>query len=388
MTKLLPRLKHLSGVLLVVILASLTAPAVAQENISDAKDERDSARRGQLDVQSNLNILEAADEDIKLALGAANELVAAQQARVESAAFELSLAESEAYRTGVALEWASQSITDLQGAVQAFAVETYVSIPSDDDESWISSSDLNETARRNAILSSLGRSAGDTMDILRAAQEDLEALVVQSETAVAAALGFEIELEEELDYLDVAVQRQAELSAAMQTRIANWENELAGFEQDERDLSEFIRRRQLELAGIGGNAQPGVESARGWVWPTAGSRGSGFGPRLHPILGYVRNHNGLDIGGAQGQGIWSAKAGEVILAGWNGGYGNAVIVLHPGGITSLYAHMSKVNVRVGEKVETGELIGLVGSTGLSTGPHLHFEVTVNGILTDPRPFLP
>jgi len=226
------------------------------------------------------------------------------------------------------------------------------------------------------------------MDILRAAQEDLEALVVQSETAVAAALGFEIELEEELDYLDVAVQRQAELSAAMQTRIANWENELAGFEQDERDLSEFIRRRQLELAGIGGNAQPGVESARGWVWPTAGSRGSGFGPRLHPILGYVRNHNGLDIGGAQGQGIWSAKAGEVILAGWNGGYGNAVIVLHPGGITSLYAHMSKVNVRVGEKVETGELIGLVGSTGLSTGPHLHFEVTVNGILTDPRPFLP
>ncbi len=387
MTKTQYRLQHLGAVLLVIVVASLTAPALAQESISDAKDDRESARRAQLDVQSNLDVLEAADEDIKLALAAANELVAAQQARVETAAFELSLAESEAYRTGVALEWASQDITDLQGAVQAFAIETYVSIPSDDDESWISSSDLNETARRNAILASLGRSAGDTMDILRGAQEDLEALVAQSEAAVAAAQGFEIELEEELAYLDVAVQRQDELSSAMETRIANWENQLDGFEQDERDLSEFIRRRQLELAGIGGNAQPGVESAQGWVWPTAGSLGSGFGPRLHPILGYVRNHNGLDIGGAQGQGIWSSKEGEVILAGWNGGYGNAVIVMHAGGITSLYAHMSQIDVRVGEKVETGELIGLVGSTGLSTGPHLHFEVRVNGNLTDPRPFL-
>ena len=99
-------------------------------------------------------------------------------------------------------------------------------------------------------------------------------------------------------------------------------------------------------------------------------------------------HSGLDIGGAQGQPIWAASEGIVIMAGWNGGYGNSVIIQHANGTTTLYAHMSGFAVANGDYVGTGALIGSVGSTGLSTGPHLHFEVRVNGSPVDPRPYLP
>jgi murein DD-endopeptidase MepM/ murein hydrolase activator NlpD len=133
----------------------------------------------------------------------------------------------------------------------------------------------------------------------------------------------------------------------------------------------------------------GVIDADGWTWPTAGGVASGFGQRLHPILGYYRMHSGLDIGGAQGQPIWAANEGIVIMAGWNGGYGNTVVIQHgDSSVTTLYAHMSGFATSVGDYVTSGQVIGYVGSTGLSTGPHLHFEVRINGSAVDPMPYLP
>lgn len=99
-------------------------------------------------------------------------------------------------------------------------------------------------------------------------------------------------------------------------------------------------------------------------------------------------HSGLDIGGASGQPIFAAKEGTVILAGWNGGYGNTVVIDHGGGITTLYAHQLQLNVSKGQTVGRGDIIGQVGSTGLSTGPHLHFEVRLNGTPIDPLAFMP
>jgi murein DD-endopeptidase MepM/ murein hydrolase activator NlpD len=124
------------------------------------------------------------------------------------------------------------------------------------------------------------------------------------------------------------------------------------------------------------------------IWPTQGRLSSGFGYRRHPILGYSRLHAGLDIGNASGTSIWSAAGGTVIHAGWRGGYGNAVIVDHGSGIATLYAHMSQILVSVGTNVARGDPVGLMGSTGLSTGPHLHFEVRVGGNATDPLLYLP
>lgn len=120
-------------------------------------------------------------------------------------------------------------------------------------------------------------------------------------------------------------------------------------------------------------------------WPVPGlyNLSSPWGLRTHPITGVKTHHAGIDIPGAEGTPIFAAMDGVVMHAGSMGGYGNAVMIAHGGGIETLYGHMSKINVRLGAKIKKGEKIGLMGSTGQSTGPHLHFEVRVNGQDVDP-----
>ena len=98
-------------------------------------------------------------------------------------------------------------------------------------------------------------------------------------------------------------------------------------------------------------------------------------------------HNGADMDAAQGDPIKAASAGKVILAGVKGGFGNTIMIDHGGGMVTLYAHQSKLGVSVGESVQAGETIGYIGSTGLSTGPHLHFEVRINGTPKNPAKYL-
>jgi murein DD-endopeptidase MepM/ murein hydrolase activator NlpD len=129
--------------------------------------------------------------------------------------------------------------------------------------------------------------------------------------------------------------------------------------------------------GVGGD---GSEAMR---MPVQGRLTSGFGERFHPILGYERFHAGVDLGAPQGTPIVAAADGRVVSAGWAGGYGRAVAILHGGGIETKYGHMSRIIAYAGETVRRGEVIGYVGSSGLSTGPHLHFEVMKNGRPVNP-----
>lgn len=134
-------------------------------------------------------------------------------------------------------------------------------------------------------------------------------------------------------------------------------------------------------------------SASGFIRPVAANPGSPFGKRFHPILKYWRNHNGNDWGAKTGTPIYAAKAGTVMKAGPNGGFGNFVMIGHGDDaqgrfVTTGYAHMSKVVARVGQKVEQGQLIGYVGSTGLSTTPHLHLEVRLDGSPVNPMLYIP
>ncbi len=117
--------------------------------------------------------------------------------------------------------------------------------------------------------------------------------------------------------------------------------------------------------------------------PVNGRVTSGFGSRFHPILGYERFHRGVDLKASWGTPIVAAADGRVIGAGWHGGYGQQVSIVHAGGIQTTYGHMSRIAARTGEAVRQGQVIGYVGSTGLSTGPHLHFEVMKNGRPVNP-----
>ena len=127
----------------------------------------------------------------------------------------------------------------------------------------------------------------------------------------------------------------------------------------------------------------GAERSDGLMTPVAGRITSGFGMRFHPILHYARMHAGIDFGASWGSPIVAAADGTVVAAGYGGGYGRQVQIAHGGGIVTLYGHMSSIAASPGEPVRQGQVIGYVGSSGLSTGPHLHFEVKVNGRPVDP-----
>lgn len=136
--------------------------------------------------------------------------------------------------------------------------------------------------------------------------------------------------------------------------------------------------RQAELAAL--NATPSI-------WPASGIFSSGFGYRVHPILGYGRFHSGVDISAATGTPIKATAAGRVVNASYYGGYGLAVVIDHGNGLQTLYGHCSAVACGPGAFVKKGQLIAYVGSTGMSTGPHVHYEVSVNGTQVDPLPYM-
>jgi murein DD-endopeptidase MepM/ murein hydrolase activator NlpD len=134
-------------------------------------------------------------------------------------------------------------------------------------------------------------------------------------------------------------------------------------------------------ASSGSPSSSGTPASSGLIWPVSGPITSPFGMRWGSL------HPGLDIGAGMGTPIKAAAAGRVIISGYNGGYGNLVVIDHGNGLATAYAHQSQIAVSVGQQVGQGQVIGYVGSTGFSTGPHLHFEVRVNGSAVDPMGYL-
>ena len=131
------------------------------------------------------------------------------------------------------------------------------------------------------------------------------------------------------------------------------------------------------------NASQPQQSSAGMTWPVAGRITSYFGYRYHPILHFTRFHAGIDFGASWGSPIVAAADGQVAAAGWAGGYGRQVRIAHGGGVVTSYSHMSEIVAQPGSYVHAGQLIGYVGSSGLSTGPHLHYEVMRNGTPVNP-----
>lgn len=170
-------------------------------------------------------------------------------------------------------------------------------------------------------------------------------------------------------------------------------------EQTEAELAALLKKlaeeeaakRAAEAAaaaaagGYGGSNAVSLSSLM-WPVPSCSLITSRFGNRRSPTAGASSYHGGLDIGAGQGASIVAAQAGTVILASYSGGYGNCVMINHGNGLVTLYGHMQSISVRNGAHVSKGQTIGRVGSTGVSTGPHCHFEIRINGVQTDPAPY--
>jgi murein DD-endopeptidase MepM/ murein hydrolase activator NlpD len=148
-------------------------------------------------------------------------------------------------------------------------------------------------------------------------------------------------------------------------------------------LVRWTENGQAKWIDAAANAQQPARSTSGMMMPAAGPITSYFGYRYHPILHFTRFHAGLDIGAGWGSPIVAAGDGRIIGAGWAGGYGREVQIAHGGGLVSLYGHMSEIVAQPGSFVRQGQLIGYVGSSGLSTGPHVHFEVRRGGSPVNP-----
>ena len=203
-------------------------------------------------------------------------------------------------------------------------------------------------------------------------------------------------LENEKKELATIVENQTRTTRTLQNTKKMRENFIAKLSDEEKNLQEKIDEinQQYDIVNqqILALAQQGIDTAYiggELEWPVPGYTRitSKFAMRVHPITGQYKLHTGVDIGAPEGANFVAANDGIVVKAELNAAYGNMVIIDHGGGISTLYAHGSAILVEVGQSVKRGDSILKVGSTGYSTGPHAHFEVRINGVATDPLPYI-
>jgi murein DD-endopeptidase MepM/ murein hydrolase activator NlpD len=383
------RLRSTFVALTIVAAVAVVAPVAAQNDdgsIGDIRREREEARDAEAAALEELELLELEDERVAQILAEIQAAVDNQAAQVQAARLQLGEAEAEVEaRKNAALE-AADALVLTRAAIEDRAVDAFVGT-NRESEPWLTSSDLNLTAIRLSMLDFAAGSDRDLLDDLRTSQADREAHLRAGEDARAEADRLRVVLETELVELEARREVQAKIQAELEARIDEWQREADQRAREAEELTDLIKEKQAEALGFA-PGDPGAASLEGFIMPTQGSPGSRFGLRVHPIFGTTRMHSGVDIGAPSGQAVWAAKEGRVIFAGRKGGYGNAVIVQHEGNVATLYAHLSAFETSDGDWVDAGEVIGLIGSTGWSTGPHLHFETRVNGEPRDPLLFLP
>lgn len=387
-------LAHLLGTLLLgtLLLGTLPAasPSVAQVTIAEARAELERVEEEKLALQARIDVLAAEDVEVFRALKAAEELVARQAAQVDAAEQQLRAQIAVQRQNEAAIGWAQLDIAGLRSDAEAVIVEVYLRAGSERTATLLASDDLTHGLRRLALLEAVHGHAGELAEDIRVAEDRYDAALAEAAATVAEVGRLRGILTDDLATLEERRLRQAGVKAELDRRRQALEREYAAWDQEASELEGFIRqeRYRQELEAFLAAQEEEAASASGFVWPTAGVVSSGYGNRLHPILGVYRLHAGIDIGNTHGQPVRAARAGVVVTAGPWGGYGNTVVIDHGGGVSSLYAHLSQVAVRPGTIVLALEQVGNIGSTGLSTGPHLHFEIRLNGVPLDPLGYLP
>jgi murein DD-endopeptidase MepM/ murein hydrolase activator NlpD len=238
--------------------------------------------------------------------------------------------------------------------------------------------DLAASARRVALLDAVAASDADLLDQLHSAQEDYKAELQAADAARAKAQQRKRDTESSLAALEKARGNSRRAAAAVTARQRAVLSEIDDQSKAESELNRIIAQRSRQAGGAGTSAR----NATGCIWPVAGSVTSEYGNR------WGRLHAGIDIAAPTGTPIWAAKSGDVIFAGQQSGYGNVIIIDHGDGFSTVYAHQSRLVASDGQSVSQGQTIGYVGTTGHSTGPHVHFETRYGGTPRNPRGCLP
>lgn len=260
----------------------------------------------------------------------------------------------------------------------------------------LNTTDLGELLTAMDDIGEIMESDREMADEYIAARENTEQVKAEYEATKTELEAKQTELRVEQEELEKDIEEATSLILSLEEDIANRQAEydaiLAAEDEANARIDELVaeleRQRAEEEAAKNPGGGGGAVGSGSFIWPCPSCTyiTSRFGLRIHPITGEKKTHTGLDIGAGYGSAIVAADGGTVILADVNGGYGNCVMIDHGNGYTTLYGHMSSYAVSEGQSVSQGDTVGYVGSTGMSTGPHLHFEVRSGGERIDPEQF--
>ena len=357
------------------------------ESIREAREKKQDASNRRADAAAVLKLAEADDQAVVQALYDLDAAVTMEQSKIEAARQAIEAAEAEATLRWVETDQVVKGIEDLRRRLRDLAVDVYVS--SMNPGTFFESDDMSSAVRKSAILSAVSGDQGDLVDQLRALEADKEEIARSADQAIRDAERNQLEIEAGLLVLDSRIAERETARDEVQERIELAEAEIAEWKREQylmailidNLIAEELRKSAPDLT---------KESGQGFILPIDKSSKitSAFGMRTHPILGVKRMHNGVDFGCVRDQPIWAAKSAKVVFAGTRGYYGKTVILEHEGPVLTLYAHLNEILVSSDMQVSTGDLIGKCGTTGRSTGNHLHFEVRTGGEAKDPMIVLP
>jgi murein DD-endopeptidase MepM/ murein hydrolase activator NlpD len=251
---------------------------------------------------------------------------------------------------------------------------------------FLNSASITDALNNAEIISSLMEQDRNLTDQLKAKQEYLAWKLDEVEVFRAEYELLVIEQEIIANEIEERAREKQELWDRLVEKEATLNQMISDMNRENDSLESMIIRLQEEEAARNRANNPYVGGEL--LFPLPGYRiGSGYGMRTHPITKKYQMHHGADIGAPRGTSILAANSGKVIYADWNGGYGMFVLIDHGGGMTTGYAHCSAILVKVGQTVARGETIARVGTTGTSTGNHLHFEVRIDGKSQNPENYV-
>ncbi len=357
-----------------------------ENNISNTATDLQTQRS---ELQNQLNEANGQLEDVQSNLSENLQQVEKLDSRIETA--EKELAEQESKITELK-ESISQLETELNTITEKYdkqvelfkqrMVAIYIAGDTQYLDVLLNSSSLSDFISSYYIISQLTQIDEELINNLETKKKSMD-LSMQK-------------LENEKKELATIVENQTRTTRTLQNTKKMRENFIAKLSDEEKNLQEKIDEinQQYDIVNqqILALAQQGIDTAYiggELEWPVPGYTRitSKFAMRVHPITGQYKLHTGVDIGAPEGANFVAANDGIVVKAELNAAYGNMVIIDHGGGISTLYAHGSAILVEVGQSVKRGDSILKVGSTGYSTGPHAHFEVRINGVATDPLPYI-
>lgn len=385
------KLRAAAAFLALVLVALAIVPAgpalaVSQSEIDALEEQRDALKAEREEMQAGIDELKNEQAGVleqKRALDEQNEVYRQELELIEE---QVSLYTRLVDEKAAELEKATSAETEQLAiykqhvrAMEENGNYTYLSI-------IFGSKSLSELMANLDMIGEIMEADKRIYDQYTAAREDAEVIKAEYEETLGQLADKQEEYEAEKADLEAKIAEASELIAQLEEEISSnydlYLQVLAEEEALESDIQSMIAELERQ------EAANSITSTGTYIWPLPGySPGSAYGWRMHPIFNEMRFHAGEDIGAPSGTPILAADSGVATVIPDNGnGYGNYIMINHGGGRVTLYAHMSSFATSGGASVSQGQVIGYVGSTGNSTGPHLHFEVRVNGATTDPKQY--